>query len=158
MIDFFINSGAGAAVGCGEKKERYLFNYYRGGDARSNKKVLRRVAGSGYWKSTGKEKMIVVEPEKQVIGMKRVMVFYGGIKPSVISRTDWVLHEYSLIVSPKKNSNGDLNAAGFANNNMLSPTTTSSQVTYVSQVIFLKYKKVYLFIYSVFFVKFEIRI
>lgn len=140
-------------MGCGEKKERYLFNYYRGGGARSNKKVLRRVAGSGYWKSTGKEKMIVVEPEKQVIGMKRVMVFYGGIKPSVISRTDWVLHEYSLIVSPKKNSNGDLNAAGFANNNMLSPTTTSSQVTYVSQVIFLKYKKVYLFIYSFFFCK-----
>lgn len=111
-------------MGCGEKKERYLFNYYRGGDVRSNKKLLRRVAGSGYWKSTGSEKMIVVGPGNEVVGMKKVMVFYRGLgaKSSVISRTDWVLHEYSLIVSPKKNCNG----AGVSK---LSPTTTSTHVS-----------------------------
>ncbi|CAL9120457.1 unnamed protein product [Musa acuminata var. zebrina] len=77
--------------GCEE--ERYFFNlreakYTKG--SRSN-----RAARSGYWKATGKDKQITSSRGSQVVGMKKVLVFYQG-KPPTGAKTDWIMHEYRL--------------------------------------------------------------
>ncbi|KAJ8475684.1 hypothetical protein OPV22_019411 [Ensete ventricosum] len=92
-----------------EGDERYCFNrreakYPKG--KRSN-----RAASSGYWKARGKDKQIVASGCNQVVGMRRVLVFYRG-KPPTSSPTDWMMHEYrlagsdgrSLIYPQRKNS------------------------------------------------------
>ncbi|XP_042461572.1 NAC domain-containing protein 83-like [Zingiber officinale] len=79
--------------GCEE--ERYFFSLkeakYPNGN-RSN-----RAARSGYWKATGKDKAIKSPAAGvgQVVGMKKVLVFYRG-KPPAGAKTDWVMHEYRL--------------------------------------------------------------
>ncbi|PKA56903.1 NAC transcription factor 29 [Apostasia shenzhenica] len=77
----------------GGEQERYFFHLrtakYPNG-SRSN-----RATGSGYWKATGKDKPIIVPKGNQVVGMKKLFVFYSG-RPSAGSRTDWVMHEYRL--------------------------------------------------------------
>ncbi|RZS28665.1 hypothetical protein BHM03_00062306 [Ensete ventricosum] len=72
---------------------RYFFNlreakYTKG--SRSN-----RAARSGYWKATGKDKQITSSRCSQVVGMKKVLVFYQG-KPPTGAKTDWIMHEYRL--------------------------------------------------------------
>ncbi|RWW36290.1 hypothetical protein BHE74_00058697, partial [Ensete ventricosum] len=54
-----------------------------------------RVARSGYWKATGRDKRITSPSCGQVVGMKKVLVFHRG-KPPTGSKTDWVMHEYRL--------------------------------------------------------------
>ncbi|THU50831.1 hypothetical protein C4D60_Mb06t24480 [Musa balbisiana] len=77
--------------GCEE--ERYCFNLreakYRNGSW-SN-----RAARSGYWKATRKDKQIASPRCSQVVGMKKVLVFYRGKTPTG-TKTDWVMHEYRL--------------------------------------------------------------
>ncbi|CAL0314593.1 unnamed protein product [Lupinus luteus] len=72
-------------------KERYFFSTkepkYPNGN-RSN-----RATNSGYWKATGLDKQIM--NNKQVVGMKKTLVFYTG-KPPHGSKTDWIMHEYRL--------------------------------------------------------------
>ncbi|WOL11455.1 NAC domain-containing protein [Canna indica] len=88
---------------------RYFFN--RREAKYPNGKRSNRVACSGYWKVTGKEKQITASGCNQVVGMKKVLVFYQG-KPPSGSRTQWVMHEYrlagsdcrSLIFPQRKNS------------------------------------------------------
>lgn len=86
------------------EEERYFFSTreakYPNGN-RSN-----RATGSGYWKATGIDKQIVGSRIKQVVGMKKTLVFYRG-KPPHGSRTDWIMHEYRLVspetTAPQKN-------------------------------------------------------
>lgn len=52
-----------------------------------------RAAGSGFWKTAGKDKLIMSSRGDQVIGIKKFFVFYRG-KPLHGQRTDWVMHEY----------------------------------------------------------------
>lgn len=54
-----------------------------------------RATQSGYWKATGLDKQIVATRSRQVVGMKKTLVFYKG-KPPTGSRTDWIMHEYRL--------------------------------------------------------------
>ncbi|KAK9077513.1 hypothetical protein SSX86_005850 [Deinandra increscens subsp. villosa] len=52
-----------------------------------------RLAGSGYWKATGTDKVIVSEGRK--VGIKKALVFYIGKAPKG-SKTNWIMHEYRL--------------------------------------------------------------
>ncbi|CAL9120620.1 unnamed protein product [Musa textilis] len=92
-----------------EGNERYCFN--RREAKYPNGKLSNRAASSGYWKAWGKDKQIVASGCNQVVGMRRVLVFYRG-KPPTSSPTDWMMHEYrlagsdgrSLIYPQRKNS------------------------------------------------------
>ncbi|KAF3796734.1 NAC domain-containing protein 72 [Nymphaea thermarum] len=54
-----------------------------------------RGAGSGFWKATGTDKIIVLDGRK--VGTKKALVFYVG-KPPNGSRTNWIMHEYQLLL------------------------------------------------------------
>jgi hypothetical protein len=58
-----------------------------------------RVAGSGYWKATGTDKIITTEGRK--VGIKKALVFYVGKAPKGI-KTNWIMHEYRLSESTRK--------------------------------------------------------
>ncbi|KAG2644488.1 hypothetical protein PVAP13_2KG203306 [Panicum virgatum] len=59
----------------------------------------RRRAGSGYWKTTGKETPVFLQcggRRQLLVGVKTALAFHRG-EPSS-SRTGWVMHEYRLAV------------------------------------------------------------
>ncbi|KAF5730633.1 NAC domain class transcription factor isoform 1 [Tripterygium wilfordii] len=64
-----------------------------------------RVAGSGYWKATGTDKIITTEGRK--VGIKKALVFYVGKAPKG-TKTNWIMHEYRLIESSRKNGSSKL--------------------------------------------------
>ncbi|KAJ4726261.1 NAC domain containing protein [Melia azedarach] len=64
-----------------------------------------RVAGSGYWKATGTDKVITTEGRK--VGIKKALVFYVGKAPKG-TKTNWIMHEYRLIENSRKNGSSKL--------------------------------------------------
>jgi len=62
-----------------------------------------RVAGSGYWKATGTDKVITTEGRK--VGIKKALVFYVGKAPKG-SKTNWIMHEYRVLDSSRKHNLG----------------------------------------------------
>ncbi|KAJ4982111.1 hypothetical protein NE237_032948 [Protea cynaroides] len=64
-----------------------------------------RVAGSGYWKATGTDKIITTEGRK--VGIKKALVFYVGKAPKG-TKTNWIMHEYRLSEPPRKNGSSRL--------------------------------------------------
>ncbi|KAG8386285.1 hypothetical protein BUALT_Bualt03G0133100 [Buddleja alternifolia] len=64
-----------------------------------------RVAGSGYWKATGTDKIITTEGRK--VGIKKALVFYIGKAPKG-TKTNWIMHEYRVSESPRKNGSARL--------------------------------------------------
>ncbi|XP_042401168.1 NAC domain-containing protein 83-like [Zingiber officinale] len=52
--------------------DRYFFNLVE----RSTYHRSNRAAGSGYWKATGKPRPVVAPTRKELVGMKRVLVFH----------------------------------------------------------------------------------
>nr|ALX81396.1 NAC protein [Ziziphus nummularia] len=64
-----------------------------------------RVAGTGYWKATGTDKIITTEGRK--VGIKKALVFYVGKAPKG-TKTNWIMHEYRLIETTRKNGSSKL--------------------------------------------------
>lgn len=64
-----------------------------------------RVAGSGYWKATGTDKIITAEGRK--VGIKKALVFYVGKAPKG-TKTNWIMHEYRLAEPTRKNGSARL--------------------------------------------------
>uniref|UniRef100_A0A7N0RER4 NAC domain-containing protein n=1 Tax=Kalanchoe fedtschenkoi TaxID=63787 RepID=A0A7N0RER4_KALFE len=60
-----------------------------------------RVAGSGYWKATGTDKVITTEGRK--VGIKKALVFYIGKAPKG-TKTNWIMHEYRLFEGSRRHS------------------------------------------------------
>lgn len=64
-----------------------------------------RVAGSGYWKATGTDKVITTEGRK--VGIKKALVFYVGKAPKG-TKTNWIMHEYRLLEPSRKSGSSKL--------------------------------------------------
>jgi len=61
----------------------------------------RRRAGSGYWKTTGKETPVFLHyggRRQLLVGVKTALTFHRSEPSSSSSRTGWVMHEYRLAV------------------------------------------------------------
>uniref|UniRef100_A0A803MH92 NAC domain-containing protein n=1 Tax=Chenopodium quinoa TaxID=63459 RepID=A0A803MH92_CHEQI len=64
-----------------------------------------RVAGSGYWKATGTDKIITTQGRK--VGIKKALVFYVGKAPKG-TKTNWIMHEYRLTENTRKSGSSKL--------------------------------------------------
>ncbi|CAH2077782.1 unnamed protein product [Thlaspi arvense] len=64
-----------------------------------------RVAGSGYWKATGTDKIITSDGRR--VGIKKALVFYAGKAPKG-SKTNWIMHEYRLIEHSRSHGSSKL--------------------------------------------------
>ncbi|CAH2053629.1 unnamed protein product [Thlaspi arvense] len=64
-----------------------------------------RVAGSGYWKATGTDKVISTEGRR--VGIKKALVFYVGKAPKG-TKTNWIMHEYRLLEPSRRNGSTKL--------------------------------------------------
>ncbi|KAF6169267.1 hypothetical protein GIB67_013697 [Kingdonia uniflora] len=87
-----------------------------------NGSQARRATEVGFWKATGKER--VIKSGSNIIGTKRTLVFHIGRAPKG-ERTDWIMHEYCIkghnldklqdsfvVCRIRKNSNPACDAAG----------------------------------------------
>ncbi|CAI9113139.1 OLC1v1013685C1 [Oldenlandia corymbosa var. corymbosa] len=61
---------------------------------------INRVTEAGYWKATSVEKQIVSSKRKPLVGLRKTLVFYVG-KPQRGIKTDWIMHEYRIILTGK---------------------------------------------------------
>ncbi|EOA20193.1 hypothetical protein CARUB_v10000489mg [Capsella rubella] len=64
----------------------------------SKKKEMKRITGSGYWKTTGKNR-IIRDKSGVEIGLKKTLMYYEGKVPNGVW-TPWVMHEYHITSLP----------------------------------------------------------
>ncbi|XP_023548941.1 NAC domain-containing protein 21/22-like [Cucurbita pepo subsp. pepo] len=54
-----------------------------------------RATTAGYWKATGKDRMVVDPTRGEVVGMRKTLVFYRNRAPNGI-KTGWIMHEFRI--------------------------------------------------------------
>uniref|UniRef100_A0A0E0DKH7 NAC domain-containing protein n=1 Tax=Oryza meridionalis TaxID=40149 RepID=A0A0E0DKH7_9ORYZ len=67
-----------------------------------------RATAAGFWKATGRDKPVLSSRSSLspgVIGMRKTLVFYRGRAPNG-SKTDWIIHEYRLVVADHHQQDG----------------------------------------------------
>lgn len=64
-----------------------------------------RVAGSGYWKATGTDKIITSDGHR--VGIKKALIFYAGKAPKG-TKTNWIMHEYRLVEHSRSHGSSKL--------------------------------------------------
>ncbi|KAE9619766.1 hypothetical protein Lal_00038109 [Lupinus albus] len=95
----------------GDSKEKmYFFSNRKGHVSGNSTKIF---VGSGYWKSIGKDKAIVASNSRQVIGMRKTLIYSKG-KLSNETRTQWVMHELCLVGSGATSYPFQMPVANFA--------------------------------------------
>ncbi|KAK9281777.1 hypothetical protein L1049_004683 [Liquidambar formosana] len=54
-----------------------------------------RATASGYWKATGKDRTVLDPTTREIVGMRKTLVFYRNRAPNGI-KTGWIMHEFRL--------------------------------------------------------------
>ncbi|XP_015891257.2 NAC domain-containing protein 21/22 [Ziziphus jujuba] len=54
-----------------------------------------RATTTGYWKATGKDRTVLDPVTREIIGMRKTLVFYRNRAPNGI-KTGWIMHEFRL--------------------------------------------------------------
>ncbi|XP_075649460.1 NAC domain-containing protein 21/22-like [Castanea sativa] len=54
-----------------------------------------RATTSGYWKATGKDRTVLDPMSREIVGMRKTLVFYRNRAPNGI-KTGWIMHEFRL--------------------------------------------------------------
>ncbi|KAI4302587.1 hypothetical protein MLD38_038313 [Melastoma candidum] len=54
-----------------------------------------RATATGYWKATGKDRTVHDPVTKEIVGMRKTLVFYRNRAPNGI-KTGWIMHEFRL--------------------------------------------------------------
>ena len=54
-----------------------------------------RATTCGYWKATGKDRMVVEPKSRAIVGMRKTLVFYKNRAPNGV-KTGWIMHEFRL--------------------------------------------------------------
>ncbi|KAJ0051485.1 hypothetical protein Pint_01714 [Pistacia integerrima] len=54
-----------------------------------------RATTSGYWKATGKDRTVLDPATRELVGMRKTLVFYRNRAPNGI-KTGWIMHEFRL--------------------------------------------------------------
>ncbi|KAL9435378.1 hypothetical protein AB3S75_021618 [Citrus x aurantiifolia] len=75
----------------GDDEEWYFFSEHNKKYANSAR--TERTTRAGHWKVTGKDRQIWDKHGKEVIGVKKNLVFYKGRGSNAV-KTSWVIHEY----------------------------------------------------------------
>lgn len=79
-----------------KEKKRYFFGNIRNENAIANDSKCKIAAGSGYWKPVCKNRQILASGTKQVVGIRKTLIFSEG-KRSHETKTQWVMHQYHLV-------------------------------------------------------------
>ncbi|XBI94814.1 hypothetical protein VPH35_031384 [Triticum aestivum] len=76
---------------CVGGKEWYFFSRHDRKYATGQR--TNRATHTGYWKATGKDRVITGDGAAAVVGMRKTLVFYLGRAPRG-TKTEWVMHEF----------------------------------------------------------------
>lgn len=54
-----------------------------------------RATTAGYWKATGKDRLVMDPTRGEVVGMRKTLVFYRNRASNGI-KTGWIMHEFRI--------------------------------------------------------------
>ncbi|EMS60278.1 NAC domain-containing protein 21/22 [Triticum urartu] len=84
---------------CVGGKEWYFFSRHDRKYATGQR--TNRATHTGYWKATGKDRVITGDGAAAVVGMRKTLVFYLGRAPRG-TKTEWVMHEFRVEGRPPR--------------------------------------------------------